>query len=158
MQTQQRFFQRGILRFETKLDESGIAVIAAAHLTCGHRVAYKRRQPAPSKRSTMPCPQCGSGLRIPWEKARADMAMERVIERAARDETCRRELAALLRIVIEIGATCPLTELQRKLWDRLETQARASGLRDRDQGVIHERGSRTLTREQRDALLAIGGA
>lgn len=151
-----RFFQRGVVRFETKIDESGVAIIAAAYLTCGHRVPYKRRRPATSQRKTMPCPKCGAGPRTPWEHAREERDLERVIHHAAADDVACRALATVLRHVIDIVATAPCTEEQRRLWDQVEVPARACGLRDRDQGELHERGPRSLTRQQRDALVAFG--
>jgi len=155
--TPKKYFQRGINRFETRLDESGIPRIVAAHLTCGHRIAYKRVRPVGSKRSAMPCPQCGAGPRTPWEAQRENIRLERVIRNAAMSQELCAALADVLRLTIEACATCPITEDQRRIWRDIEVCARASGLRDHDQGDLHERGPRTLSRTQRDALVAMGG-
>jgi len=56
------FFQRSIQSFRS-ITVDGVRYVHSAKLSCGHTHTYQRRQLWPSKRTTAPCRECGSGRR-----------------------------------------------------------------------------------------------
>jgi hypothetical protein len=121
-----RFYQREIKRFN--LTEDGRHILSA-DLSCGHTEPYKKRRPAGSKRTAMPCSQCGFMQRVPWERQRTISRMDRIIVSATRSHAGRHALVRLCTTALRIISTRPLGKDQRKLWDEINEAAEAIGLR-----------------------------
>lgn len=147
-----KFFQRAILRFETR-----DGLIVAAQLSCGHRATYTRPRPVGSKRSAMPCRQCGAGTRVPWENAKHSARIDLAVDRAVASPELRRALLRVLDLAVQMVATPAVTHAQSRLWAEAETALRDAGLRGGDlSGVRRDDLTGTLTRDQRRAIATIG--
>lgn len=124
------FFQRAIRSFTIRRVD-GVDLVHAAHLSCGHTHTYRRRQPAPSKRTTAPCEQCGAGLRMPYEIARQETWMQRAILGAIRDERHHGTLVELIEAAVEASTMQPLSERAERVYGEIHRAALGVGLLDR---------------------------
>lgn len=124
----QRFYQREIKRFVPS--DCG-QFIHAAELSCGHIELYQRRRRMGSKRTAMPCSQCGFMPRIRFERERDQRRMDRLLRAAVSDEDRRAALILLCDGVVQLLATHPVGRDQRRIWDELIKATNTLELRER---------------------------
>ncbi len=128
--TPRKFFQRMIVSWRTRRDRHGRAFIVGCTLSCGHDLTYQRLRPFPSKRTAAPCYPCGSGLRVPFDRARESSRMNRVVQSARVSQERTEHVVAALSVLREIIATVPISEAQLTLWDQAARHLHAAGVYD----------------------------